>query len=125
VAGQNFGFTYTDQAKTDLSSYQYHGIALNDGQLADNGYEACGIILNKPKNKEHVEIGAIGVFKYRAGLAVSSEGMHLQVAANGYFTPAASGYYFVGKALETVTSGSIGRGLFNFAQSIYMTTSDG
>ena len=125
MATQNFGFTYTDQAKTDLSAYQYHAIALNDGELAANGYEACGIILNKPKNNEHVEIGAIGIFKYRAGLAVSSEGAHLQVAANGWFTPAASGYYVVGKALETVTSGSIGRGLFNFSQGIYMTTSDG
>lgn len=125
MATQNFGFTYTDQAKEDLSSYQYHAIALNDGQLAANGYEACGIILNKPENNEHVEIGVIGIFKYRAGGAVSSEGMHLQVNDSGWFTAAASGYYYVGKALETVTSGSIGRGMFNFAQGIYATTSDG
>lgn len=104
----------TITATEDLDTLQYHAIALDDGKLANNGAEASGILQHKPKNGDHASIAYIGESRFRAGLAVIL-GDKLTVTTSGWLIPATSGSTVVGKAVDTVTSGSIGNGIFGFA----------
>ena len=110
------------KAGEDHSAHQYHAIALDDGERADNSHEAGGIILNKPKDNEHVNYGVVGEFKYRAGVAIGIKN-RLRVTTDGWMVLADSGYYTIGSAKEAVTSGSIGTGFFNFATPFYQDVS--
>jgi len=114
MATQNVHFSTTIQAKEDLntSAFQYHAIALVDGLLANNGEETSGILLNKPKSGEFLSLGYIGELKFAAGLAIS-KGAKLTVTTSGWFTTADSNDPILGEAKATVTSGSLGTGLFN------------
>ncbi len=120
IQGQ-FAVTSKIQAGEDHSAKQYHAIALDDGERADKGCEAAGIILNKPKNNEFTELGIMGEFKCRAGAAISANA-RIKVTTDGYFITAASGYYTVGRAKAAITSGSIGTGFFNFAVPSYVSS---
>jgi len=112
----------TIQALEDLNTHQYQAIALDDGEIANSGQEAVGILINKPKNGEHAEIAYEGEIKFRAGGAISIH-KPITVTTSGYFVDAGSGYFVVGRAKATVTSGSIGTGLFNFKTPIYAYSS--
>lgn len=112
----------TLDAGADLSSLQYYVVSLDDGQRSIHGAEACGILQNKPRINEFANIGIIGVMKYRAGGAITKDDW-LRVDSNSTLVKAGSGYHLVGKALETVTSGSIGTGMFNFACPVYASES--
>lgn len=112
----------TVQALEDLNSHQYQAVALDDGKVANNGYEASGILINKPENGEHAEIAYDGEIKFRAGGAVNIH-KPLTVSTSGYLTGAGSGDFVVGRAKATITSGSIGTGLFNFNVPVYAFTS--
>lgn len=114
--------TTTIQALEDLSSHQYHAIALDDGLVANNSKEAGGILLNKPKNLEHATLCREGECKFRAGGAAAI-GNRLRITTSGYFVTADSGYYTVGRAKSAVTSGSIGTGFFNFSAPFYQDVS--
>ncbi len=103
------------------SGYRYHAIALNDGKLAVNGEEASGILLNKPKSGEHLELGYDGEMTFAAGQAISA-GDKLTVTTSGWFMKADSldpGDIIVGECKITVTSGSLGTGIFNFPIADY------
>jgi hypothetical protein len=102
-------------ATTDLNNdlSQYHAVIIG-GTIAPLGRTATGILLNKPKIGEDAQVGYSGRLRYRAGAAVTA-GVLLANVASGWFTTAVSGGYTVGRALDTVTSGSIGEGIFNFA----------
>lgn len=113
MSTQNVRLSTTLQAAEDLSSLQYHAIALDDGKLANNGEEASGILLNKPKSGEHISLGYVGELKFRAGAAIS-KGDKLVVTTSGWFTTADSDDPVLGEAKAAVTSGSVGTGLFNF-----------
>ena len=117
-----FAVTSKIAAGEDLRTHRYKAIAFDDGERADNSHEAAGIILNKPNTGEHVEYGVIGEFKYWAGVAVTA-GNRLRVTTDGWMALADSGYYTVGRARVTVTSGSIGTGFFNFAAPFYQDVS--
>ena len=119
---ENKYFAFTVQALEDLNSHQYQAIALDDGKVANDGDEAIGILLNKPKNTEFASVGITGILKYRAGEAVAIH-KPLTVATSGYITGAGSGDYIVGRALAAVTSGSIGKGVFDFTKPIYAMSS--
>lgn len=114
-------FTYTIEAGESLTAAQFHAIALDDGKLAANGKEACGILLNKPASGEHASLCIQGTSRYAAGGAVT-KGSRLTVGTSGWLTSAESGHYTVGRALTTVTSGSLGLGVFNFTGD-YISTS--
>lgn len=114
----------TIQVTEDLnvSTAQYHAIALNDGKLAANGAEASGIIQNNPKNTEAAEVVYAGESRFAAGGAVSA-GARVTVTTSGWFTAGGSGDYLVGRAKAAVTSGSIGIGIFNFSAPVYALSS--
>ena len=113
----------TRQAGEDLSAAQYHAIALDDGQRAENGGEAGGILINKPKFGEAATLTYMGASRFRAGGAVGA-GKALTVATGGWFTAAGSGDYIIGRNGDAaVTSGSIGQGLFDFTKPQYAFSS--
>ena len=119
--GEHNGINF--EALEDLDSHIYFAVTLDDGKIANNGAEATGILLNKPKTGESANCGVQGDLPYQAGGAVT-KGDKLTVATSGYCTSAGSGDHIVGKAILTTTSGSIGRGMFNFATAIYAFSSD-
>ena len=111
--------TTSVQAKEDLSGKQYCAIAFDDGKLAANGAEACGLIINKPKSNEHATIGFDGEMKFRAGGAVAAT-KAMTINGSGTCTAAGSGDYIVGRnGNAAVTSGSIGTGFFDFKRPVY------
>ena len=119
--GEHQGFQF--EALEDLDTQGYTAVTLDDGKVANNGAEASGILLNKPKTGEAVNCGAVGDLPYVAGGAVT-KGNKLTVATSGFITVAGSGDHVIGRAILTTTSGSIGRGFFNFASPIYAFSSD-
>ena len=100
-------------AGEDLSAAQYHAIEI-DGTIAQNATTAIGMLQNKPESGEDAELAYSGRSRYRAGGAITTGG-RLTCSASGWITAAGSGDDFFGRALSTVTSGSIGEGVFNFA----------
>ena len=100
-------------ATEDLSGVQYHACDI-DGTLAQVGDTSIGILQNKPESGEDAELTYSGRSRYRAGGAITTGG-RMTCAASGWITAASSGDAIVGRALSTVTSGSIGEGIFNFA----------
>ena len=123
----------TVQALEALDTHQYQAVTLADGKVANNGAEANGILINKPKINEHASVAYQGISKFRAGGAISANADmtvvlsgNLLTAINAVFTVDSataganvsatnSGASVVGIALAAVTSGSIGTGLFDFA----------
>lgn len=108
---RDLGFSVS--AGQDLSTSQYKAIAVG-GTIAATSKAAMGILQNKPENGEDASLDMIGPSRYKAGAAVTA-GANLAVTTSGWFITAASGDSGVGKAFATVTSGSIGEGMFNFA----------
>ena len=108
----------------DLSAHQHTAISIEDGQQADYGHEATGILLNKPKSGEIATIGVMGIMKYKAGGGIT-KGDRLVVKTDGLLYTAGSGFHIVGTARETLSgANSIGTGYFNFAVPIYAFSSD-
>lgn len=119
--GEYLGFNMV--AKEDLNTHQYFAVTCQDGKIANNGEEASGILLSKPKNGEAASVGSIGELPFQAGGAAAANAA-LTVTTSGYVTAAGSGDFIVGKNGQTaVTSGSMGRGLFNFNNAIYAFSS--
>lgn len=112
----------TKVAGEDLSSApQFIAINLTDGKAASSAIAAGGILQNKPKINEHATVFYAGESEFRAGGTITA-GQRLTVAASGYITAAVSGGYSPGKAIDAVSSGSIGRGLFNFMTPSYVSS---
>ncbi len=112
----NVNLTTTIEAGEDLSSSQYLAICLDDGKVATTGEEAAGILLNKPESGQHATLAYVGEIDYLAGGAIT-KGAKLTVGAGGYVTAADSSDTVVGEAKETITSGSIGIGMFAFSNA--------
>jgi len=106
-------FTTTVQAGEDLNSHQFLAVCIDDGKVANNGEEATGILLNKPKSGEHATLAYIGEIDFFAGAAIS-KGNKLTVTTSGYIITADSSDTVVGEAKEAITSGSLGTGFFCF-----------
>ena len=123
MATENKYLVTTLAAGEDLyaSGYRYHAIALNDGKLAVNGEEASGILLNKPKSGEHLELGYGGEMSFAAGQAITA-GDKLTVTGSGWFMKADSldpSHIICGECKANVTSGSLGTGIFWFPNADY------
>ena len=111
------------EALEDLSDHLGFAFCLDDGKIANDGAEASGILLNKPASGEAANVGVQGDLPFQAGGAVA-KGAKLTVTTSGYVITCGSGFHVVGTAMRAVTSGSVGRGIFNFANAVYAQTSD-
>lgn len=98
------------------SSGQYHAMAVT-GLMAASGVTGVGILQNKPKSGEDASVTYAGRSRFYAGAAVAA-GAQLTITASGWLITATSGTNVVGKALAAVTSGSVGDGIFNFANGL-------
>ena len=104
-------------AGADLSDdEQYKAIAVA-GTIAATGATAMGLLQNKPKSGEDAALVYSGRSRYRGGAAVSA-GAQLTVTTSGWLITATSGTAVIGKALTAISSGSIGEGIFDFANGI-------
>lgn len=119
MATDNQYTTTTIKITEDLSAStaQYHAIAFNDQKLANDAEEASGILIDRPENNQHATIALAGEIKFAAGGGTITAGDKLTVTTSGWFTTAGSDDAVVGEAKYTVTSGSIGTGIFEFATS--------
>jgi len=104
-------------AATDLRAYQWRAINIG-GTLGGASLTSHGLLYTKPNSGEDGTIICDGRSKFVAGGSVS-KGDRLAVAANGYLTAAGSGDTSVGFAETSTTSGSVGRGYFDFAAPAY------
>lgn len=100
-------------AGADLSGQQYKAIAVG-GTIAATNTLAMGLLQNKPKSGEDATLAYLGRSKFRAGGAVTAGGA-VKVTTSGWIVAVASGDLAAGKALEAVSSGGIGEGVFGIA----------
>jgi len=107
-------------AGADLSAAQYHAIAVG-GTIAATNTATMGLLLNKPENAEDASLGYSGRLRFRAGAAVTA-GNGVRVTTSGWLIAATSGYPMCGKSIDTVSSGGIGEGIFDFATAKFSET---
>lgn len=107
----------------NLVSLQYRAVAIG-GTLAIRTYDAVGLIQTRTDSGEEGTIRMLGRGFFQAGGAVT-RGARVQVTSGGFMTTAASGDLSCGVCEITVTSGSIGRGVFNFINLGYQANSSG
>lgn len=113
---------FTAGEDLDTAGHEGVAIAIADGKVANNGKEATGVLLTKPKSGEHGSMAVAGVVKVRAGGALAAGG-RMAAVTSGYFVAAESGYYCNGIALEAITSGSLGKALVQFPGYTYQVSS--
>ncbi len=94
----------------------FKAIDISSNDIAANGLTADGILQPEGMTKAggHGTIAVMGFSKYTAAAAIT-KGTNLTVVASGYMNLVTSGSRIVGQAWETVSSGSVGEGFFNFA----------
>lgn len=112
----SYQYSIPVSAGADLSSgKQYKAIAVG-GTIAAANTATLGLLQNKPKSGEDATIAYAGRIKFVAGAAVAA-GAGVMVTTSGYLITVVSGSLPCGKALEAVSSGGIGEGIFNFANA--------
>lgn len=121
--------THTMVASVDLSDQTlgnstgaiYKAIALDDGDFAQNGLEAIGILRYGGQSRNHISVGVSGIMKFTChsgGALVAGE--RLTVTLSGYLIGATSGTWVVGRNLENaVSANAVGTGFFNFSAPIF------
>lgn len=108
-------------ATENLSTYQYHVVALG-GARAAHGATGHGVLLTKPYSGENGTLAIEGKTKVKAGGTIVA-GSHLKITASGTVAQCGSGSLFVGKALEAVASGAILSADMHPARPVYMQSS--
>lgn len=88
----------------DGTGAQYKAVAI-DGTIAANNSAAFGLLQNKPKNGEDMEIAYFGHMKGVAGGALA-RGARVRITTSGYLTTVASGDGCVGKVVTAAASGA-------------------
>ncbi len=123
---ENLNFQMAFKATEDLSTAGHEGIIVTiaDNKVANNGQEASGILASKPKNGEHGSLIFFGLGKARAGGAIAKNNT-ITTATSGYITVTASGDYINGRAMEAITSGSLGKVLWHGANHYQVSSLDG
>lgn len=126
-------WTITVRAAQDLSATNLLGRVLGiDGDFANTGREALGIILQNVNSGEMVTLGVAGKLPFFP-VGTMSAGYMLDVAS-GRLIASVGGGYAVGRVLgqygggtapgpnTNVGSGSLGEGLFNFINGPFLNT---
>ena len=105
-------------AGADLRGQQYKAVAVG-GTIAATAQLAMGLLQNKPNTGEDASVQYFGESFYVAGGAVTAGGL-IGVTTSGFCITVDSGSVSIGKALNTVTSGSQGRALVNLITPFYV-----
>ena len=111
----SYNDSITITAGADLSAFRYRALAIG-GTLA-TGLNARGVLQDKPLSGDNCSIAFQGRSKFIAGGAIAA-GARLQVTSGGFMTTVTSGGQSVGfNENAAVSSGAVGRGVFNFASA--------
>lgn len=97
----------------DGTGAQYKAVAVG-GTIAATSALSFGLIQNKPKSGEDLEVGYKGHMKGVAGAAIAAAA-RMMVTTSGYLITCTSGHVPVGKALAAAGSGATVEGLFDFS----------
>lgn len=97
----------------DGTGAQFKAVAVA-GTIAASGTAAIGLIQNKPKSGEDLEVGYEGHMKGVAGAAITA-GSRMIVTTSGYLITAVGAVIPCGRALTAASSGATVEGIFNFA----------
>lgn len=126
MAVSNIYLPLTFKAAEALNTEGHEGIVITiaDNKVANNGQEATGVLVSKPASGEHGTIAIHGIVKARAGGAVAANNT-ITTATSGYITVTASGDYINGRALEAITSGSLGKVFWHGANQYQVNSLDG
>lgn len=106
-------------AGEDLSGAQFHAVSIA-GSIIGTNLGALGLVQNKPEAGENASVAVMGYARYRAGAAIAT-GASVSVTTSGWLITTTSGSIACGKALEAVSSGGIGEGIFNFPTASNVT----
>lgn len=107
----------------DLRGHQHKAVTIG-GTLIAGVLEAKGLLQTRSDSGDDATMRIFGRARFIAGGTVT-RGDRLQVASGGFCTTAASGDTSFGYAETTITSGSVGRGVFNFISPTYHVSSNG
>jgi len=107
----------------DLMGHQYKAININ-GMLATGPLDASGILVTQTSSGEDASFTVFGREMFISGGAIV-KGNRLRVIDGGFLVNATSGSTSCGFAETSVSSGSQGRGFFNFAGQTYHVSSNG
>lgn len=104
MAENNLNFTYPlGIAGADLSAKQYHFVKLSAANVVVQetaaGTTCIGVLANNPTSGRAAAVTVFGQSKITATTGISAGGL-ISSNASGRATPAASGDYAMGRALE-------------------------
>ena len=112
--------SYTVPAAADLSAAKFRAITVAGtiltGPMNGPGGGAIGVLTNAPRSGDLATYVYAGIQKVLAGAAVATLGYPISVGSSGFFFATASGGNFVGRALETATSGDLFQAMVDFTQ---------
>jgi hypothetical protein len=127
MAYSNIQFNFHTKAYEDLSNTVkgtgaiYKAIDVASGMIASDGLNAIGLITQNAKSGNNVSFAVNGIAKFTASEAITIN-TQLTVTTSGYLKSALEGDYVVGKCVSTVGSGSVGTGIFDFANATKKNT---
>jgi len=101
----------------DLRPFQHRAVTIG-GTLATNTKTANGLLNTRTDSGEDGSMTVWGRDKFVAGGTIAA-GNRLRVTSGGFMVAASSGYYSCGYAETAISSGSVGRGFFDFATLTY------
>ncbi len=108
VATENLSFP------ADGLGGQYKAIDV-DGTFAQANSVPIGIQQGKAQNGDDATAGFSGRSRFVAGGGTIGAGVRLTIANSGYMIAATSGDAMYGRNINSVASGGISEGIFNFA----------
>lgn len=109
-------------AATDLRAFQHRVLNIG-GTLAIGTPYSHGLLLTRTDSGEDGTIRVLGRGRFIAGGTVL-KGERATVTSGGWMVNAASGDNSIGFSETGITSGSVGRGVFNFLTPYYHVTSN-
>ncbi len=106
----------------DLRAHQHKALAIG-GTLTIGTPYAAGLLETRTDSGEDGTITVLGRARFIAGGTIA-RGNRLNVTSGGFMVLAASGDNSIGFAEAAISSGSVGRGVFNFVTPYYHVTSN-
>ena len=122
----NIWLPLTFKAAEALDTEGHEGVVITiaDNKVANDGQEATGVLMSKPKSGEHGTLALHGIVKARAGGTIAANNT-ITTATSGYITVTASDSFINGRALEAITSGSLGKVFWHGANQYQVSSIDG
>ena len=111
--------TKNDLSDATRSTGKIHKVISRvNGDIAPLDADGCGLLQTCVRSGNQAAYQYDGVAKFTAGAAITNSDTMLTSVASGYVVVANSGDFMIGRSLEAVNSGSLGKGLFDFKNPV-------